>query len=50
MGSLVVGGDILLETGEEGWDEKLLEGRPGGGQRPDCEKRLKIIIKKKRRK
>jgi hypothetical protein len=25
------GGDILLETGEEGWDEELWEGRPGGG-------------------
>jgi hypothetical protein len=23
-------GDILLETGEEGWDEEQLEGRPGG--------------------
>jgi hypothetical protein len=23
--------DILLETGEEEWDEELLEGRTGGG-------------------
>jgi len=26
-----VGGDILLKTGEEEWDEELWEGRPGGG-------------------
>jgi hypothetical protein len=25
------GGDILLETGEEEWDEKLSEDEPGGG-------------------
>ena len=24
------GGDILLDMGEEEWDEELLEGRPGG--------------------
>ena len=27
----VGGGDILLETGEEEWDEELLEGGLGGG-------------------
>ena len=25
------GEDILLEMGEEEWDEELLESRPGGG-------------------
>jgi hypothetical protein len=30
-GIKVLGGDILLETGKEEWDEEKLEGRPGGG-------------------
>jgi hypothetical protein len=34
------GGDILLEMGEEVWGEVQSEGKPGGGSRLDCEKRL----------
>jgi hypothetical protein len=29
--SVVGGGDILLELGQEEWNEELLEGEPGGG-------------------
>ena len=31
QGGVGRGGDILLETGEEEWDEELSEGRPGRG-------------------
>jgi hypothetical protein len=40
-------GDIILEMGEEEWDEKLLEVRTRGAWLVDSKKRLKIIKKEK---
>jgi hypothetical protein len=41
-GGKVRGGHILLEMGEEEWDEELSEGRTGGRKQLHCKKRLKI--------
>ena len=47
MGRPGWGSGILLETGEEEWDEELWDGRLGGGQRLECKKKAVKFLKNK---